>query len=35
VLAALAVMAVMALFCTVLVWNESRKPPLLQLGRRE
>ena len=35
VLASLAVMAVMALFCTVLVWNESRKPPLLQLGRRE
>ena len=32
---AVAVMAVMALFCTVLVWNESRKPPLLQLGRRE
>ena len=35
VFAALAVLAVMTLFCAVLIWNESRKPPLLQLGRRE
>lgn len=35
VFGALAVLAVMTLFCTVLIWKESRKPPLLQLGRRE
>lgn len=33
--AALAVLTVMSLFCVILVWKESRKPPLLQLGRRE
>lgn len=35
VFAALSVLAIMSLFCIVLVWSESRKPPLLQLGRRE
>ena len=33
--AALSVLTVMTLFCIVLVWHESRKPPLLQLGRKE
>lgn len=35
VFSAAAIMVVMCLFSVVLTWWESRKPPLLQLGRRE
>ena len=35
VFSAVAIMVVMCLFSVMLTWWESRKPPLLQLGRRE